>query len=105
MTNEHKSSGIQKFFKAIFPASWSASMEAESRQWKIQCPNCNFERSVWETGGVRWKASGYQEELITNPPPRSGRAYKIRRSNQKKFMNCPNCGQGGWHSFYKKEEQ
>ena len=102
--NECQLSGIQKFFKAILPASWSASMEAESRQWRFVCPNCAFERSVWEMGGVRWKAAGNQEELITDPVQRSGRAYKINRSNQKQYATSPNCRQAGWHTLYKKTE-
>ena len=58
-------------------------MEAESRQWMVKCPNCGFEQSVWEMGGVRWKAAG-------SPRWR---------------MKCPNCGQTGWHTVYKKQEK
>lgn len=32
-------------------------MEAESREWKVSCP-CGEIRSVWEMGGIRWKAKG-----------------------------------------------
>ncbi len=80
-------------------------MEAESRQWIMRCPNCIFERSVWEMGGVRWKSAGNQEELMTELPPRSGHAYKVRRSNQKQYLTCPNCKQGGWNTLYKRFEQ
>ena len=76
-------------------------MEAESRQWMMQCPNCNFERSVWEMGGVRWKSAGSQKRLITEPAHRTGKAYAVKRSNQKQLATCPKCGQNGWHIFYK----
>lgn len=30
----------------------------ESREWKIRCDRCGRERSVWSTGGIRYKAFG-----------------------------------------------
>lgn len=33
-------------------------IEAESRVWMIQCPNCGFEISIWEAGGMRYKGLG-----------------------------------------------
>ena len=68
-------STIQKFFLAVFPAKWAQSMEAESRAWIVKCPSCSHERSIWELGGIRWKATG----------------------SPKTYMKCPQCGQTGWH--------
>lgn len=79
--SEHKLSGIQKFFLAIFPASWGRSMESSSRSWVMRCKNCQFEKSVWEWGGIRWKAAG----------------------NPERKLLCPNCKQLGWHTIYRKE--
>ena len=76
-------SGIQRFFVRIFPKSWAESMEAESRQWTVKCPNCGFERSIWDMGGIRWKAYG----------------------NSRNLMKCPNCGQTSWHTLYKKQPE
>lgn len=76
-------SGIQRFFTRIFPKRWAESMEADSRRWMVRCPNCGFERSVWEMGGIRWKATG----------------------NQRNLLRCPNCGQRGWHTMYKKQAE
>jgi predicted RNA-binding Zn-ribbon protein involved in translation (DUF1610 family) len=73
-------SAVQKFLLALMPASWRASAEAESKQWMMQCPNCQFEQSYWDTGGIRWKAAG-------NP--------RLRRK-------CPNCGETVWFRVYKK---
>lgn len=75
-------SGIQRFFTRMVPKRWAESMEAESRQWMIRCPNCGFERSVWEMGGIRWKAAG----------------------NSRKYLRCPNCGESSWHTMVKQQE-
>lgn len=71
---------VQRFFQRFLPAA-AASMEAESRQWMIQCPNCKWEKSIWDIGGIRAGAGG------------NGRTY----------MRCPNCRKRGWHTIYKKE--
>lgn len=45
------------FFQRLF--SWiGPSVEAESREWIVECPKCGFEDNVWERGGVRYKAYG-----------------------------------------------
>jgi hypothetical protein len=71
---------IRRFLQAILPAGLSEDMERESRDWHIQCSNCKFEKSVWDYGGIRWKAAG-------NP-----RVYRF----------CANCNQKNWHLVYKK---
>ncbi|MBX3419729.1 MAG: hypothetical protein KF851_19200 [Pirellulaceae bacterium] len=68
----------QRFFTAILPKRWAEDMRAESLAWMMRCP-CGFERSVWEMGGIRWKARGNPKRLIT----------------------CPKCGQRTWHSVYR----
>jgi predicted RNA-binding Zn-ribbon protein involved in translation (DUF1610 family) len=73
-------SGTQKFMLGWMPKSWQASAEAESKTWFMRCPNCGFEQSVWDWGGVRWKAAG----------------------NPKRLLTCPKCGKSGWHDTYKK---
>jgi len=70
---------IQQFFTRILPRSWAEDMRAESLNWMIQC-TCGFERSVWETGGIRWKAKG----------------------SPRRLMSCPQCGQQTWHKVYRK---
>jgi hypothetical protein len=50
-------------------------MEAESRAWKMRC-TCGAQTSVWERGGIRWKAKG--------SPRRRAR--------------CEACGQTTWHT-------
>jgi len=72
-------SAIQRFFAAILPASWAQSMEAESRMWKVTC-SCGCGRSIWELGGIRWKATG----------------------NPRTYLRCPQCGQRSWHRVAKR---
>jgi hypothetical protein len=67
-------SAIQSFFQSILPPGWAASMEAESRAWKLRCP-CGHERSIWDVGGIRWKAAG----------------------NPRRWLQCPACGESTWH--------
>lgn len=74
-------SGIQNFFKKILPSSLTDSMERESREWMLKCDACGFESSVWERGGIRWKASG----------------------NPTRVMPCENCGKNGGHTTYRIE--
>lgn len=64
---------LQKFVTSIVPRSWAASMEADSRAWKLVC-NCGHQQSFWEIGGIRWKAKG----------------------NQRNYRRCPACGQFSW---------
>jgi hypothetical protein len=55
--------GIQRLLKRVLPTGWAASMEAESRSWIVQCDTCQRGRSVWDLGGVRWKAAGTRRLL------------------------------------------
>jgi hypothetical protein len=54
-------------------------MEAESRAWKVRCETCGAERSVWDIGGIRWKAAGNRRSLIM----------------------CQGCGGARWHGLHK----
>ncbi len=47
---------IQKLFTAIFPGKMAAAMQAESKAWKIRCCTCGSEKSIWDVGGIRYKA-------------------------------------------------
>jgi hypothetical protein len=57
-------------------------MEEESRKWIVRCPSCGTERSIWDLGGIRWKATG----------------------NKWIFGRCPNCGKRSWHDVFRREE-
>ena len=54
------------------------AMEAESREWMMVCP-CGHRISVWDAGGIRYKAAG---------EPRHRR-------------RCSSCGEATWHKVTK----
>lgn len=43
---------------ALMPRSWRASAEAATREWRVICPNCGSTNTLWDLGGLRWKATG-----------------------------------------------
>ena len=74
---------FQKLLTAIVPRRWADEMEAESRMWMLHCNVCGLKRSVWEMGGVRWKAAG--------------------RASRR--MHCSQCGQITWHTLYHRQAE
>jgi predicted RNA-binding Zn-ribbon protein involved in translation (DUF1610 family) len=74
---------LQRLFIAILPRRWAQSMETESRSWMLGCPSCGYEISVWDAGGVRWKAKGRPWAL----------------------MRCPQCGKTGWTRLHRSDQQ
>jgi hypothetical protein len=67
---------FQKLFTRIFPRKWAESMEADSRSWFVHC-RCGMARSVWDMGGIRWKAAG----------------------RPRWYLKCPECGRRSWHTL------
>ena len=57
-------------------------MEADSRAWMMRC-SCGFARSIWELGGIRWKAN--------------------RKALTFSYMQCPQCGKRSWHKLTRDE--
>lgn len=74
-------SWARKIFVAILPKSWAAAMETESRAWMVQCVGCDYERSVWDWGSIRWKAKGTTRTV----------------------MKCPSCHKRKLHTIYFKK--
>ena len=73
--------GFRDMISKVMPKTWAAQAEAESRQWMIRCEACGYEQSVWDAGGMRWKAAG---------------SPRIRRT-------CPGCHTTGWHTLVRKD--
>jgi hypothetical protein len=59
---------IQRFFLAVLPKRWADSMRAESESWQIRCCTCGASRSVWEAGGIRWKAASIGKRRLVRCP-------------------------------------
>lgn len=79
--SDKEKSGVQKLLTGRASPSTAASMEAESRSWMVRCPYCGHERSVWEMGGVRYKAAGKSRQL----------------------RRCPQCKRLAWHIIYRQQ--
>ena len=65
----------------LLPRRWAEALEADSRLWMIVCPHCRHERSVWDIGGIRYKAAG----------------------NPRRLRLCEKCGVQ-WHQVVKKDQ-
>lgn len=76
-------SRIQKLMSAILPRKWVADMEAESRSWILHCEKCGFEQSIWDIGGIRWKAT----------------------PKKKILWRCTNCHQWSWHGLTRRQQE
>jgi hypothetical protein len=74
-------SRTQRLILRLVPRSWAAAMEADSRAWMVRCDACGHERSIWELGGIRWKAKGSK---VT-------------------WGRCPACGERGRHTIYRRD--
>jgi hypothetical protein len=55
---------LQELLATLLPDAWAASMESESRAWRMRCP-CGVETSIWDMGGIRWKAAGQPRRIGT----------------------------------------
>lgn len=70
---------LQRLILAFIPARHRAEAEAETRAWHYTCEACGHARSVWDLGGIRWKATG---QSVTR-------------------TRCPACGTIGFHTLKK----
>ena len=71
-------SAVQRLAKKLLPKRIVDAMEAESRQWRVVCA-CGHDRSIWDIGGIRYKATGKPRTLL----------------------KCPECGKRTWHRVLK----
>jgi hypothetical protein len=71
---------VQRIVTSLVPRATAERMRTESLDWMVRCDACGFERSVWESGGIRAKAAG----------------------RPKTYRPCGQCGQRGWHTIYRK---
>ncbi len=69
----------QRIILAFVSPERAADMEAHSRAWGFRCGNCNHRVSIWELGGIRYKAYG----------------------NSRALRRCRNCGKISWQRLSK----
>ena len=52
-------------------------IERQSREWFVVCPNCGFERTYWDIGGVRYKARSRGKRIGLRCPSCRKRAMHV----------------------------
>jgi len=72
-------SALQRVVTRFVDSETARAIEAHSRAWRVRCPHCAFERSIWDLGGIRYGAGGRTRMLA----------------------RCPQCGRNGWHKVEK----
>ncbi len=75
-----KLSIAQKIIKFFTSASLFEKMMEDSKRYRFTC-NCGKESSIWDIGGIRYKAAG---------KPLTG-------------VTCPHCGKFAMRKIYKTE--
>lgn len=76
MTSSSRSLTQRVILAFVSPAT-AAAMEADSRAWKLHCPHCAHAVSIWDLGGIRYKAYG----------------------NSRMLRRCRNCGRISWQQL------
>ena len=59
---------IQQFVTTILPKSWSDAIQQESQNWTLRCPACNSLHSIWDLGGIRFKAASTNKKIRARCP-------------------------------------
>ena len=77
MVEPESRSGSQRFFQRLLPW-WAKSMEAESRQWQSDCA-CGHTFSIWDAGGIRFKAAGSPTTRLRCPACGDAAMRKLQR--------------------------
>jgi hypothetical protein len=55
---------MQKFVTKVLPKSWSQAIRHESENWLLRCPACDAVQSIWDIGGVRYKATSSNKKVM-----------------------------------------
>ncbi|OYP36573.1 hypothetical protein [Rhodopirellula sp. MGV] len=53
----------QTLARMFFPSSLYDEVCNSSKHWMIQCTLCGKERSVWDAGGIRWRAASIGKRI------------------------------------------
>jgi ribosomal protein S27E len=85
----HELSRTQRLFARLVDAPTFAAMEAHSRAWFARCLKCGHRRSIWDHGGLRYKATG--RSLTRLPCPSCGKTtgHKLEKGENFPVTNVP----------------
>jgi hypothetical protein len=72
---------IRRLLQSILPVSWTAAMEADSRRWVFDC-DCGETFSIWDLGGIRYKAAGKPWTWAKCPHCHRGKMRQMRWLDQ-----------------------
>lgn len=71
--------GLRDRILGWLPRTLAADIEADSRRWVVDCPMCASRHSIWDLGGVRWKAAGEPRRLLRCPACGRTTMMRVRR--------------------------
>lgn len=71
-------SSKHRFLKFILPEKWFNAIRADTKKWLMEC-RCVHKRDVWDSGGIRYKASGERSELARCPACGKMTMHKMRK--------------------------
>lgn len=74
-----KLSRTQRLFRRLVDAPTFAAMEAHSRYWFARCRTCDHRRSIWDLGGIRYKASGTSLTRLHCPQCNAARMHRLEK--------------------------
>jgi hypothetical protein len=55
---------IQRLVVSLLPKRWSDAIRTESQSWLLSCSVCGVTRSVWDMGGIRYKAASTGRRVV-----------------------------------------
>ena len=58
------------------------AIKKESKQWKFKCEHCNIKSSIWEAGGIRYKATAETTMTIKCPKCKKKTTSKVMKSKK-----------------------
>jgi len=58
------------------------AIKKESMQWGFTCKSCNERSSIWETGGIRYKAKGEPKMRIKCPKCEVAAMQKVTKEEK-----------------------
>lgn len=70
---------LRGFIMGFMSDDMKRKVEADSRKWIGQCRNCGAANSIWDIGGIRYKAIGRKHTRV----------------------KCLKCGKFSFHAFEK----
>ena len=55
---------VQRVVLSILPRRWGENMQRDSQVWRVRCCTCNHSTSIWDAGGIRWKALSVGKRIM-----------------------------------------